>query len=1257
MALDAAVVFEPNRGQAPHAMQFIARQRGRLISIDGPATRLWSHEALLGTIEFKGAQQGVRARGETVLPGVTHYAFGRDASHWILDVPHYACVRLPNLYPRTDVIYRANALGSLEFDFVLAPGADPSHITLKAPMGRRLSADGNLQFGFAGLRKPTAWQEIDGRRQPIAVHYVLHGSQEVKLRLGPYNRKASLTIDPAVDFATFLGGSDNESDTHVVVGSDGSIYLAGTTYSADFPARLPDNSILDVPNNLRQPAIYLTKLKPDVSTAVWSLFVGGTASNFANSVDIDQQGNVYVLGTTNSTNVPLGHGAYKSEIDPSLTDLFVVKLDAATGHILAGTYLGTPQQLGGSGAVLRAGASGDIFVGGNLYPSPINQPGSFLLRLNTGLTSLVYRNNWSAGSVNVMQLDAGGDIVVGGNASGLTPVNPIPGIAQTPDGRAYIAKLSASGDKVLFASILGSNVFSGVMDLRLDSAGNIHVLGYTAGSALPQVNPLTLAPLPAGYPPPDDRNPSPFLLKVPPEGGALIQSTLLYGPEYTPEAGMVLSTNGKLALNGVQPCIAGIGRVPLQQTPGGLEGATQGYPYGSSLICVDETGSTFNLKTGLPPNTDLSTTYTDVAVTPDGAFLFAGTSDDTFPTTPGVVQPHFAGGNSNPNWPEHASYSDAFLLRVSLSNPTPRIQTVYPESLILDVAATGPLGFDLYGSGFGWGTQVLFNGQPVDSTFVSAQHISIPTVDVGMLKPGGNSITVSLPSPGGGTSNAGSVSAFVRSPENISLSPNSVPVGSGATSVSVYAANLSTSSVLRLNGQVRTAQLVSDSGARHLVLALQASELAQPGVFEVMVTNPPPGGGVSATAQFVVQASSGTRIPALDPPPSYFGFGGGNQLGPTLTFTGAGLDATTTAYWDGQAVSAHVTATTSIVIQPPVADLSRVAAHTLYVANGAFNSNTIAVLIGRTPGLAVAAADPSGKRLYGLQAQQDPRQAADFVIFDLSTGALLNTVSQVAASPALMAISADSSYVYIAAGSPPTLRRFNTATGGFDLQFAVAPPSNISAISITALATPPHSPQTIVVGINYDYPPGQGSEVRIFDDSQQRAFSSADVGITLSSGSLFATQNLVITGSLGCWTWLDYDASGISGGQGGCNSQPPGTIVDHGLSYVTDGMRVLPIAIAFDPAAIAYASPPIVAADPEHRKLYEFVTPEGELEQVDLDTWQQTIAAQLGPYSPELFLTPGGQLIAVTPEAILAPVLPGSESNPLNHTPSRVRRD
>jgi hypothetical protein len=133
----------------------------------------------------------------------------------------------------------------VEYDFALAPGADPKAITLLIEGVEALAIDGHgdlvLQTHAGPLRmpKPRIYQERNGVRQAIAGGYLLKGPQRVGFQVGSYDPARPLVIDPVLSYSTYLGGSGGEFGLGIAVGGAGSAYVTGYTRSTDFPTANP----------------------------------------------------------------------------------------------------------------------------------------------------------------------------------------------------------------------------------------------------------------------------------------------------------------------------------------------------------------------------------------------------------------------------------------------------------------------------------------------------------------------------------------------------------------------------------------------------------------------------------------------------------------------------------------------------------------------------------------------------------------------------------------------------------------------------------------------------------------------------------------------------------------------------------------------------------------------------------------------------------------------------------------------------------
>jgi hypothetical protein len=170
-----------------------------------------THEARVSMIELTlVGSRPARAIAQDQLPGTANYFGGRDPAKWRRDLPTFAKVRYPNVYQGIDVVYYGNQ-GRLEYDFVIAPGADPSAITLGfSGATAQIENNGDLTLALAGgattMRRPFIYQEIGGNTRAITGDYVKRADGRIGFTVGTYDRTQPLVIDPVLLYSTLIGG-------------------------------------------------------------------------------------------------------------------------------------------------------------------------------------------------------------------------------------------------------------------------------------------------------------------------------------------------------------------------------------------------------------------------------------------------------------------------------------------------------------------------------------------------------------------------------------------------------------------------------------------------------------------------------------------------------------------------------------------------------------------------------------------------------------------------------------------------------------------------------------------------------------------------------------------------------------------------------------------------------------------------------------------------------------------------------------------
>ena len=138
-----------------------------------------------------------------------NYLFGNNPAEWRRNVPTFARLQVAGLYPGVDLVYDGNRR-QLEYDLVLAPGADPSPLLLDFDgiSSLRLASDGALLLatsaGELRWQRPIANQVIGGKRRPVDCAYRVRMRHQVGFEIGSYDRSLPLTIDPTFEYSTAL---------------------------------------------------------------------------------------------------------------------------------------------------------------------------------------------------------------------------------------------------------------------------------------------------------------------------------------------------------------------------------------------------------------------------------------------------------------------------------------------------------------------------------------------------------------------------------------------------------------------------------------------------------------------------------------------------------------------------------------------------------------------------------------------------------------------------------------------------------------------------------------------------------------------------------------------------------------------------------------------------------------------------------------------------------------------------------------------
>jgi hypothetical protein len=461
------LTFEANRGQTDPQVKFLSHGKGytafltagglvlslRPVEVPQDAHILTVSAANRPqpprtTLELRlvGAAQTSTVIGEDPQPGKVNYFFGNNPAKWRTNVPTYARVRCKNVYPGIDLVYYGSH-HELEYDFEISPGADPNKIQFEVKGARQIRIDGQgnlvLQTGSGELRfkSPIIYQEAQDQRIAVDGRYRLRDSAHVTFRVSHYERNKALVIDPVLVYSTYLGGSGNDQPRGIAVDSAGDVYIAGFTDSVDFPGA----TLGSLPAAATH--VFVAKLDATGSHLVYADYLGGNSQDYGYALALDSANDVYVTGSTASSDFPVVNpfqGTY-----PGAFNTFLSKISPDGSALLYSTYLG------GNGSDIPSGiavdSSGDMILGGytsstnfpvaNAYQPTVspNQGGmygdyGFLTKFTPDGSSLIY-STYLGGNSNV-------PLNCGGTPCWPQPVSAVNGMALDAAGNAYAAGIT-----------------------------------------------------------------------------------------------------------------------------------------------------------------------------------------------------------------------------------------------------------------------------------------------------------------------------------------------------------------------------------------------------------------------------------------------------------------------------------------------------------------------------------------------------------------------------------------------------------------------------------------------------------------------------------------------------------------------------------------------------------------------------------------------------------------------------------------------
>jgi hypothetical protein len=412
--------------------------------------------------------------------------------------------------------------------------------------------------------EPVSYQVIDGKKRDVKTSYIIDSAGDLRFKAEAYQRDAELVIDPQLAFSTFLGGSGQEVDGGIAIDLAGNIYVTGYTYSGNFPkslkaydrtfAGLPFDAFVTKLNPAGSGLVYstylggnakdaglgisvdqygqatvcgytespnfpttigafdrtpggasdafLTKLNAAGTKLVYSTLVGGSLSDEATGLAVDQNGNTCLTGTTLSADFPTTVRAYDTTFSGG--DAFLAKVNSSGTGLVFSTFFGGSGEEKGLGISLDA--SENIFIIGTTTSANLPTTSGafdktlggsqdlFVTKFNAAGNSLIFStylgSNGMDGTLGGLAVDNGRNVYV----TGFTESNGYPTTSGAFDSafsgsnEAFLTKLNAAGSALVYSTYLGGSNIEYGRSVGVDAIGNAMVTGYTKSANWPITN-------------------------------------------------------------------------------------------------------------------------------------------------------------------------------------------------------------------------------------------------------------------------------------------------------------------------------------------------------------------------------------------------------------------------------------------------------------------------------------------------------------------------------------------------------------------------------------------------------------------------------------------------------------------------------------------------------------------------------------------------------------------------------------------------
>ncbi len=461
--------------------------------------RLVSDTVLSGhvfNLQFINANPNVTFESKNAASNYSNYFIGNDESNWASEVREYDSIVYKNLYVGIDMLIHGEK-DQMIYDYVVHAGSDAAQIKSRYDGTENLKLkNGSIFFETSSVEvqelKPFAYQIINGEKKEITCVYVLNEANEITYEFPRgYNKTIDLIIDPTLVFSSYTGSTADNFGFTATYDAAGNLYAGGNVFAG---GSYPTVGAFSGSFNGGYYDMAITKFNATGTALIYSTYLGGNGDDRPHSMFVNTNNELYVAGSTSSTNYPTISGSYDRTHNGGY-DIVVTRFSTTGSTLSSSTHVGGAGDdgmhqpvYGYSGFALAKNYSDE--VRGEIFIDSLN---------NVYVASYTMSPDFPTSS-GVIQRSLRGDM------------------------DACVFKFPINLSALLFSTYLGGTDLDAAYSLKLDLSNNIVLCGGTMSTDMPAGG--------TSYDPTYNGNIDGFIYKLNPTASAILARTYIGTPSY-----------------------------------------------------------------------------------------------------------------------------------------------------------------------------------------------------------------------------------------------------------------------------------------------------------------------------------------------------------------------------------------------------------------------------------------------------------------------------------------------------------------------------------------------------------------------------------------------------------------------------------------------------------------------------------------------------------------------------------------------------